>query len=370
MNNLALFQSLRLGELELPNRILMAPLTRMRAGARNVPSQLNATYYGQRASAGLIIAEGTAVSEQGQGYPNAPGIYTAEQIAGWKTVTDAVHAADGRIFLQIAHNGRNSHSSLMQDGGAPVAPSAVASNLSAFTRNFEQVPIEVPRSLEIDEIHVIVQTFATAAANALEAGFDGVELQGSNSHLIDQFLEDGTNLRTDVYGGSLQNRMRFLVEIVDHVTAAIGSERLGVRLSPFGQYGGIRDSNPMQLFTSAVQWLSGRKLAYLHLIEGRGSEIGLGDALHDDALNNAQLFRPYFDGCLISAGAFTPLSAAKAVEAGYVDAIAFGRSFIANPDLPGRIARNIPLTPYDRGTFYGGCAHGYTDYAASGEKTA
>ena len=338
-----LCKPLRLGRLGLPNHVLMAPLTRMRAGARNVPTDLNATYYAQRASAGLIIAEGAAVSEQEQGYPDAPGMYTPEQIASWRTVAEKVHAAGGRIF-QIAHNGRNSHSSLMPDGGPPVAPSAVASTLSALSRDFQQVPIELPRPLEIDEIHAIVESFATAAANAMAAGFDGIEVQGSNSHLIDQFLEDGTNLRTDRYGGSISNRMRFLAEIVESVTAAIGLEKLGVRLSPFGQYGGIHDSNPMQLYTSTVQWLNGRNLAYLHLIEGRASEIRLDDALHDEALNNAQLFRSSFEGCLVSAGAFKPDSAARAVEAGHVDAVAFGRSFISNPDLPARIAMTSAST--------------------------
>ncbi len=370
MSHPALFKSLQLGTMELPNRVFMAPLTRMRAGARNVPTALNATYYAQRASAGLIIAEGTAVSEQGQGYPSAPGIYTEEQIAGWKLVTEAVHAVGGHIFLQVAHNGRNSHSSLMPDGGPPVAPSAVPSNLSAFTRTFEQVPIEVPRRLELEEVHVIVESFGTAAANAIEAGFDGVELQAANSHLIDQFLEDGTNLRTDGYGGCITNRMRFLVEVVERVTATIGEQRVGVRLSPFGQYGGIRDSDPTRLFTSIVDWLDGRDLAYLHLIEGRGSEIGLGDALNENALDNVRLFRPHFRGRLISAGAYTPASASRTVESEEVDAIAFGRSFISNPDLPKRIADESGLAPYDRRTFYGGGERGYTDYATAGETPA
>jgi N-ethylmaleimide reductase len=362
MKHPSLFEPLQLGSLILPNRIIMAPLTRMRAGERSVPTALNATYYAQRASAGLIIAEGTAVSEQAQGYPDAPGVYTREQIEGWKAVTSAVHSAGGRIFLQIAHNGRNSHSSLMPDGGSPVAPSAIASNLPGFTRNFQQVPIEVPRALQVAEIHAIVESFVAAAANAVEAGFDGVELQASNSHLIDQFLEDGTNVRTDEYGGSFKNRMRFLLEIVDGVSASIGSDRFGVRLSPFGQYGGIHDSDPMGLYTSTIQELNGRSLAYLHLIEGRGSEIGLGDALHEDAVNNAKVFRPYFEGSLISAGAYTPFSAARVLEEGDADAVAFGRHYISNPDLADRIASGAPLTPYDRSTFYGGGEVGYTDY--------
>ena len=282
-------------------------------------------------------------------------------------MTKAVHSAGGRIFLQIAHNGRNSHSSFIPGGGPPVAPSAIASTLSGFTRDFRQVPIETPRALQIGEISSIVEDFAGAARSAMEAGFDGIEVQAANSHLIDQFLEDGTNIRTDIYGGSVLNRMRFLIEILDGVSAAAGPSRVGLRLSPFGQYGGIHDSNPMELFTTTVQELSGRGLAYLHLIEGRGSEIGLGDALHDDALNNAKLFRPHFDGVLLSAAAYTPVSAAETIDKGYADGIAFGRHYISNPDLAIRIANGAQLAPYDRKTFYGGDEHGYTDYPSASE---
>ncbi len=363
----SLFLPLQLGSITLPNRIVMAPLTRMRAGAGNAPTAMNAKYYAQRATAGLIVAEGTAVSQQGQGYPNAPGIYTQEQLNGWKTVTEAVHSQGGRIFLQIAHNGRNSHSSFMPDGGPPVAPSAIPPSLPGFTSSGQQVPIETPRPLNLDEIPAIVDSFASASRKAIEAGFDGVELQAANSHLIDQFLEDGSNTRSDAYGGSIVNRMRFLLEITESVTAAIGSERLGVRLSPFGQYGGICDSNPMQLFVSIVKELNHRNLAYLHLIEGRGSEIGLGDALHEDALNNAKLFRPHFKGPLISAAAYTSTSASDTVSGGTADAIAFGRLYISNPDLVKRIAANRCLSPYDRSTFYGGQEKGYTDYPSSRE---
>jgi N-ethylmaleimide reductase len=362
MFNDTLFNSLRLGAMQLPNRIIMAPLTRMRAGAANVPTALNAEYYAQRSSAGLIISEGTAISPQAQGYPNAPGIYTAAQIAGWRTVADAVHARGGRIIMQIAHNGRNSHSSLMADGSLPVAPSAVLPTIPALTKDFQQVQAEIPRPLETSEIAVIITTFRQAALNAIEAGFDGVELQGANSHLIEQFLENGTNQRTDDYGGSKGNRARFLLEIVDQVTSAIGADRLGVRLSPFGQYGGIHDSDPLELFTFVTSELSKRQIAYLHLIEARGSEIGLTDELHENARNNAALFRSAFDGPLLSAAAYTPESAAEAIEKNHVDAIAFGRLFIANPDLVERIKENKPLNPPDRSTFYGGGAHGYTDY--------
>jgi N-ethylmaleimide reductase len=366
MLNETLFSPLNLGAIRLPNRIVMAPLTRMRAGAGNAPTALNAEYYAQRSSAGLIIAEGTAISPQAQGFPHAPGIYTAEQIAGWRTVTEGVHARGGRIVMQIAHNGRNSHSSLMTDGGVPVAPSAILSTIPALTKDFQQVQAEIPRSLETAEIAVIIGTFRQAALNAMEAGFDGVELQGANSHLIEQFLETGTNERSDAYGGSKENRARFLLEIVDEVTAAIGADRLGVRLSPFGQYGGIHDDDPLELFTFVIGELSKRKLAWLHLIEARGSEMGLTDELHENARNNAALFRSVFDGALLSAAAYTPESAAEAIAKRHADAIAFGRLFIANPDLVERIREHKPLNPADRATFYGGGAHGYTDYTARG----
>jgi len=366
MSKEALFRPVQLGVIQLPNRIVMAPLTRMRAGANNVPTPMNADYYAQRASAGLIISEGTAVSDDAHGYPNAPGIYTAEQIAGWRAVTDIVHARGGRIIMQIAHNGRNSHSSLRPDGSLPVAPSAIVGNIPALTRDFQQVEAELPRALETAEIPIIVGAFRQAALNAIEAGFDGVELQGANSHLIEQFLEDGTNTRTDKYGGSLENRCRFLLDIVAEVSAAIGVDRLGVRLSPFGQYGGIHDSRPSELFSFVIKELNQRHLAYLHLIEARGSEIGLTDELHENAVNNAVLFRSAFNGPLLSAAAYTPESAAVAIEQKHADAIVFGRLFIANPDLVERIEGNQALNTSDRSTFYGGGEHVYTDYKTFG----
>jgi N-ethylmaleimide reductase len=358
----SLFTPLHLGAIRLPNRIVMAPLTRMRAGAGHAPTALNVEYYAQRSSAGLIIAEGTAISPEAHGYPNAPGIYTAEQIAGWRAVTAAVHAHGGRIILQIGHNGRNSHSSLLPDEALPVAPSSIPPTIPALTKAFQQVPSEIPRALETSEILVILSTFRQAALNAISAGFDGVELQAANSHLIEQFLEDGTNQRTDAYGGSQENRARFLFEIVEEVAAAIGKDRLGVRLSPFGQYGGIHDTNPLELFTFVITELSKSHFAYLHVIEGRGSEIGLTDELHPNALNNAELFRPLFDGPFISAAAYTSASAEQAVENNHADAIAFGRLFIANPDLVKRLKENAPLNAFDRSTFYGGGSQGYTDY--------
>jgi N-ethylmaleimide reductase len=362
----SLFAPLRLGAIRIPNRIIMAPLTRMRAGPGNAPTAMNATYYAQRASAGLIISEGTAISPDAHGYPSAPAIHTAEQIDRWHAVTDAVHARGGLMIMQIAHNGRNSHSSLRPDGSAPVAPSAIPPSLPALTKDFQQVTSEIPRALETAEIPGIVAAFRQAALNAIEAGFDGVELQGANSHLIEQFLEDGTNTRTDKYGGSEENRARFLLDVVKEVSAAIGSDRLGVRLSPFGQYGGIHDSHPKELFTFVIKELSKRHIAYLHLIEARGSEMGLTDELHENAVNNAALFRPVFEGPLLSAAAYTPGSAALAIGQKHADAIVFGRLFIANPDLVERIKGNHPLNPFDRSTFYGGAEHGYTDYKTFG----
>jgi N-ethylmaleimide reductase len=362
------FTPLRLGAIELPNRIVMAPLTRMRAGAGNAPTALNAEYYAQRSSAGLIISEGVAVSPQAQGYPSSPGIYTTEQIAGWRGVTNAVHARGGRMFMQIQHCGRNTHSSLLPAGSLPVAPSAIPPNLPGYTKDFKQVPIEIPRALESTEIPEIVGTFRQAALNAIEAGFDGVELQGANSHLIEEFLEDGTNQRTDAYGGSKENRVRFLLDIVKEVAAAIGPDRVGVRLSPFGQYGGIRDSNPLELFTFAIRELDKHPIAYLHLIEAKGSEMGLTDELHEDALDNAALFRDMFHGPLLSAAAYSPESAALVIKNKQADAIAFGRLYIANPDLVWRIKEGQPLNAYDRSTFYGGGAAGYTDYKTLGEQ--
>lgn len=342
----SMFSPLRLGDFELRNRIVMAPLTRMRAGDGGVPTSLNVEYYGQRASAGLIITEGTAITADARGYPGAPGIYAAEQVAGWRRVADRIHAQGGRVVMQIAHNGRNSHSSFMTDGGPPFAPSAIPPNLPGFTAAFRQVPIETPRALRTEQVSAIVADFRTAAINAIDAGFDGVEIQAANSHLVDQFLEDGTNRRTDEYGGSIENRSRFLLEIVEAVSSAIAPSALGVRLSPFGQYGGISDSRPHDLFDHVIESLSKRRIAYLHLIEGRGSELGLTDNLHPGALNNALLFRSRFKGPLISAAAYTPATAAEAIDRGQADAVAFGRLFIANPDLVERIANGFPFNAH------------------------
>jgi len=370
MNTNILFRPLQLGALKLPNRLVMAPLTRMRAGAAGVATSLMAEYYGQHASAGVIITEGTAVSPLAHGYPSSPGIYTAEQIASWRLVTDQVHELDGRILMQIQHNGRGSLAVYNPDGSSPVGPSAIRYEGKVYTPAFQPMDPKIPHALEASEIESLIKTFVQAAKNAMRAGFDGVELQGSNGHLIDQFLCDGSNQRTDAYGGSIEARARFLVEIVNSVAAEIGADRLGVRLSPYGRYGGISDTDPIALFTYVVQELSRRQIAYLHLIEARGSEIGVTDELHSNAPNNAALFRHAFSGPVISAAAYTPESAAVAIGGGHVDAVAFGRLFIANPDLVARVRRGAALNLPERATFYGGGAHGYTDYPVLRVETA
>jgi N-ethylmaleimide reductase len=358
----SLFRPLRVGKLELPNRLVMAPLTRMRAGPQGVPTALMAEYYRQHATAALIITEGTAISGHAHGYPSSPGIYTPEQIAAWRVITDQVHELDGRIVMQIQHNGRGSLAAYSPDGSLPVAPSAIVYAGKVYTPAFQPLDPETPRALESSEIPALIDTFVDAARSAIAAGFDGVELQGANGHLIDQFLCDGSNKRTDAYGGAIADRARFLLEIADSVIAAIGANRLGVRLSPYGRYGGISDTNPVALFAYAIQELSRRRIAYLHLVEARGSEIGVSDELHADSPNNAMLFRHFFSGPLISAGAYTPESGAAAIENQRADAIAFGRLFIANPDLVERVRRGLALNSPDRASFYGGGALGYTDY--------
>jgi N-ethylmaleimide reductase len=362
----SLFRPLQLGSLRLPNRMVMAPLTRMRAAAGAVPTDLMAEYYSQHATAGLIITEGTAISRQAHGYPASPGIYTPEQVDAWRTITDRVHQSEGRILMQIQHNGRGSLADYNADGSLPVGPSAIAYVGQVYTPDFRPLDPGTPRALETAEIPTLVDSFVLAARNAIAAGFDGVELQGANGHLIDQFLCDGSNHRTDAYGGPIAGRARFLLEIVDAISAVIGAKSLGVRLSPYGRYGGISDTDPIALFTHVIQALSRRRIAYLHLIEARGSEIGVSDELHVDAPSNIALFRHAFPGPLISAGAYTPESGAAVLESGRADAIAFGRLFIANPDLVARVRLGAALNAPNRATFYGGGMHGYTDYPTLG----
>lgn len=365
----SLFEPLRLGALTLPNRVVMPALTRMRAGTGGVPTPLNAQYYAQRASAGLNITEATAISVQGHGYPQMPGVYTAEQIAGWSLVTDAVHAKGGRIVLQIVHHGRWSHSSYNPDGSLPVAPSAIAPPGNAYTPTFEQRPYETPRALETGELPAIVADFRQAARNGREAGFDAVEIHGANGFLLDQFLQDGSNRRTDAYGGTIENRARLLLEVVDGIAADIGADRTAVRLSPHGNLGGLSDSDTVPHFRTVIRELGKRGLAYLHLIEPRASSAGIADNASVDSADNAALFRHLFDGPVITAGGYTPEMGAATIRAGLADAVAFGRMFIANPDLPERIRTGAALNNFDRATAYGGDARGYTDYPALGAAT-
>lgn len=364
MNPKSLFDSISAGELRLKNRFVMAPLTRMRSKQPgNVPHELNAAYYAQRASAGLIISEATQVSQQGQGYPATPGIHTAEQVAGWKLVTEAVHRAGGVIALQLWHVGRISHPSHQPNGALPVAPSAIAAkNSGTYTADWKETPIVTPRALTLEEIPGIVADFQRGAENAKHAGFDAVEVHGANGYLLDQFLHDGSNKRTDAYGGSIENRARLLLEIVDAVVAVWGCGRVGVRLSPYGTFNDMSDSDPAKLFGYVISQLSARGIAFLDLIEPRSSNAGGGDAVVRNVPNTAELFRSTFQGTLISAGGYDPSSAAEVVRLERADAVAFGRFFISNPDLPERVRRDIALTRYDRSTFYGGEAKGYTDY--------
>jgi N-ethylmaleimide reductase len=357
-----LFEPLQLGALLLPNRIVMPALTRMRAGPGSIPTALSAEYYGQRASAGLNITEATAISVQGHGYPNMPGIHSAEQIAGWRLVTDCVHAKGGRIVLQIVHHGRWSHSSYNPDGSLPVAPSAITPPGIAYTPTSVQAPFETPRALETNELPLLVADFRRAARNARAAGFDGVEIHGANGFLLDQFLQDGSNHRIDGYGATMENRARLLFEVVDGIAADIGKDRVAVRLSPHGNLGGLSDSDTVPHFGYVIGELSKRHLAYLHLIEPRASSVGFADDASVDSANNALLFRHLFDGPMITAGGYTAEMGVEAIKAGLADAVAFGRMFVANPDLPRRIRTGAALNTFDRSTAYGGGAHGYTDY--------
>ncbi len=364
-----LFEALKLGALNLPNRVIMAPLTRMRSKQPgNIPWELNATYYAQRASAGLIVSEATQVSQQGQGYPGTPGIHSTEQVSGWKKVTAAVHQASGRIFLQLWHVGRISHRSHQPGGELPVAPSAIRPSGGTFSSDWKEVAFETPRALELGEIPGIIQQFKTGAENAKAAGFDGVEVHGANGYLLDQFLQDGSNQRIDRYGGSIENRARLLLEVVDAVIGVWGSDRVGVRLSPYGTFNDMSDSDPVKLFTYVLGELNNRGIAYAHVIEPRSSGAGSRDENIESAPRTAALFRECFSkGALISAGGYNREDAIKTVENSYADAVAFGRLFIANPDLVARLQSNKELNRYDRTTFYGGGEKGYTDYPTINE---
>lgn len=359
-----LFDPLSLGDITLKHRVVMAPLTRLRSRQPgDVPQSMNATYYGQRASeGGLLITEATNISEQSRGYPGAPGIHSADQVRGWRKVTDAVHDKGGFIFSQIWHTGRVSHSSMQPDGQAPLAPSAVAADGQHMTATGAPAPFETPRALTIPQIDAIIEDFRQAAENAREAGFDGVEVHGANGYLIDQFLQDHTNRRDDEYGGPIENRVRFLLRAVDAAVGVLGAGRVGVRIAPWGRSNDIRDSDPQALFAHVARELGRRKLAYLHVVEPRADQTSDVNALDPNAPDASSRFRDDFGGPVIAAGGFTRDTASAEVAEGRADAVAFGRLFIANPDLPERFRRGAPLNAYDRATFYGGGEQGYVDY--------
>jgi N-ethylmaleimide reductase len=346
-----------LGALTLPNRVVMAPMTRSRAGEGDMPTDVMATYYAQRASAGLIISEATQVSVSAKGYPGTPGIHSDAQMAGWRKVTAAVHARGGRIFLQLWYVGRVSLTTLPETGALPVGPSAVKPAGKTFAG--EEYP--TPRALELSEMPGIVQQYVDGARNAVAAGFDGVEVHGANGYLLDQFLRDGTNQRTDAYGGSVENRGRLLLEVTEAVAGVWGRERVGVRISPYSEFNDMRDSDPVATFAYAARKLSDLGIAYLHVVEPIAGTFGLGAP---GAEPIAPLLREAFRGALILNGGYDKDTANAAIAAGSADLISFGLPFIANPDLVTRFATEAPLAQPDRATFYGGDAHGYTDYPA------
>jgi N-ethylmaleimide reductase len=357
MTDVDLFSPFHLGPLALPNRIVMAPMTRNRAGAGNAPTALNATYYAQRADAGLIVAEASQVSPQGLGYPGTPGIHSAAQVAGWRLVTDAVHKAGGRIFLQLWHVGRISHPSLQPDGALPVAPSAIAPAGQAWTLEGMK-PYVAPRALQTTELPGIVTQYRAGAENAKAAGFDGIEVHAAHGFLLDQFLRDSTNKRSDAYGGSAANRARLLVEVMEAVAGVWGADRVGVHLSPTNlAFNDISDSDPAATFSTVVRALDRLNLAYLHLVEpGPADPVGPGPRL------DAASFRPLWRTTLIANKAYDLPRANAALRDGAADLISFATLYIANPDLAERLRRGAPFNAADRKTFYGGAEKGYTDY--------
>lgn len=343
-----LLQPLKLGDLTLANRVIMAPLTRARAGVARLPNELMATYYAQRASAGLILTEATSVDPMGVGYANTPGIWSQEQVEGWKKITSAVHAKGGKIFMQLWHVGRISDPMFL-NGALPVAPSAIAAKGHVSLVRPEK-PYVTPRALETGEIKSIVEAFKRGAENAKKAGFDGVEIHGANGYLLDQFLQDGTNQRTDQYGGSLENRARLYLEVVDAVISAWGANRVGAHISPRGDAHDMKDSNPRETFCYLARELGKRKIAFIFAREYQAAD-SLGFEL-----------KKAFGGVYIANEKFTQESAEKALREGWADAVSFGVPFISNPDLPKRFAQGLPLNQTDFNTLYADGAQGYTDY--------
>jgi len=353
----ALFERVEVGAFQLSNRIVMAPLTRNRAGPGLVPSEFAAEYYGQRASAGLIIAEATQISAQAQGYSGTPGCYSEAQVEGWRKVTEAVHAEGGTIVVQLWHTGRVSHTSFQKDGQAPVGPSAIRANTKTFIAGQGFVDCSTPRALALEEIPGIIADFRHASVRALDAGFDGVELHGAHGYLLDAFLRNGTNHRTDAYGGSIKNRARLLLEVTEACVKAIGADRVGVRISPVSTAGDSHDSDPQPLFDHVVDRLSPLHLAYVHVVEGETG--GARDSLPFDYA----ALRDRFEGIWMVNNGYDREMAIKAVASGRADLVSFGRLFLANPDLVKRLEQNAPLNALmDPATLYGAGAHGYTDY--------
>jgi N-ethylmaleimide reductase len=352
----AIFEPAQAGALRLSNRIVMAPLTRDRAGPGLVPGPLAATYYAQRASAGLIIAEATQISAQAQGYLNTPGCFSDDQVRGWRVVTDAVHAVGGTIVVQLWHTGRMSHTSFQKNGEAPVAPSAIRAHARTFTAD-GFVDVSMPRALAISEIGGIVEDFRSSCQRAIEAGFDGVELHGAHGYLLDEFLRDGTNHRDDLYGGSIANRARLLLDVARACASAIGADRLGVRLSPVSALGDSHDSDPQALFEHIVSHLDPLGLAYIHVVEG---ETG---GARDSIAFDYRALRACFDGVWMVNNGYDRRMAIEAITSGRADLVSFGRAYIANPDLVARLRLDAVLNPLlPSETFYGGGARGYTDY--------
>jgi N-ethylmaleimide reductase len=351
-----LFEHYKLGPITLPNRLVMAPLTRNRAVPPGmVPSPLAVDYYGQRASAGLLVTEATQISQQGQGYQDTPGIYSKEQVEGWKKVTDRVHERGGRIFVQLWHVGRISHTSLQADGGKPVAPSAIRAKGKTFVGG-TFADVSEPRALELAEIPDIIDDFKRGAANALAAGFDGVEIHGANGYLLDQFAKDGTNTRTDAYGGSIENRAKLMLEVSKAVAAIAGPDRTGIRISPVTPANDVSDSNPQPLFDYIVDGLNALKLTYIHVIEGATG------GPRDNAPFDYASLRKRFKQAYVANNGYDFELANKVLDANAADLIAFGKPFISNPDLVERLKKGAELNAWDKNTFYGGGAKGYTDY--------
>ena len=355
---LDLFSAGKLGTIALNNRIVMAPLTRNRAGEGGVPHAINATYYAQRATAGLIVTEATPISAMAHGYPGLPGIYDDAQVAGWKLVTDAVHAKGGKIVIQLWHVGRISHPSLLPDNALPVAPSAIKPAGQAFTYEGLQDYVE-PRALDASELPMIVQDYVHATKCAIAAGFDGVEIHAANGYLLDQFLRDGSNQRTDSYGGSFENRTRLLMEVTRAVVDVIGADKTGIRLSPVNPFNDMKDSHPQAMFNYVAKALNPFNLAYLHVVEGGIHGGGEADPFDFDA------FRQLYSGKYMANLGYDKARGNAVIASGHADCVAFGVPYIANPDLVARFAKDAHLNEADANTFYGsaeGAEKGYTDY--------